>query len=115
MLMLVVILKTLLEVAGLALLGQGILYLLAGAGRELNFFYRLLKLIGSPAVRFTRLITPRRLVPDTYITAAAFFLVAGVWLALGLLKLELCHDQPEHPVCAAMSSLAPLNPAGSTP
>ncbi|HCU53824.1 MAG TPA: hypothetical protein DIC36_05955 [Gammaproteobacteria bacterium] len=108
MLMLVVVLKALLEVAGLALLGQGVLYLLAGAGREQNFFYRLLKLIGSPAVRVTRLITPRRLVPDAYITAAAFFLVAGLWLALSLVKLELCRADPQHPVCAELHmSLAP--------
>ena len=104
MLMLVAVLKALLEVAGLALLGQGVLYLLAGAGREQNFFYRLLKLIGSPAVRVTRLITPRRLVPDAYITAAAFFLVAGLWLAIGLIKLELCRANPEHPVCAMVQA-----------
>lgn len=104
MLMLVVLLKTLLEVAGMALLGQGVLYLLAGAGREQNFFYRLLKLVGSPAVRVTRLITPRRLVADAYITLAAFFLVAGLWLALSLMKVELCRENPEHPVCAALRS-----------
>ena len=102
MLMLVAVLKALLEVAGLALLGQGVLYLLAGAGREQNFFYRLLKLVGSPAVRVTRLITPRRLVPDAYITVAAFFLVAGLWLALSLVKLELCRATPEHPVCTQL-------------
>jgi hypothetical protein len=104
MLMLVAILKALLEVAGLALLGQGVLYLMAGAGREQNFFYRLLKLIGSPAVWVARLISPRRLVPDAYITAAAFFLVAGLWLALGLIKLELCRENPGHPVCAIMQA-----------
>jgi len=104
MLMLVAILKALLEVAGLALLGQGVLYLMAGAGREQNFFYRLLKLIGSPAVWVARLISPRRLVPDAYIAAAAFFLVAGLWLALGLIKLELCRENPGHPVCAIMQA-----------
>lgn len=108
MLMAVVVLKALLEVAGLALLGQGVLYLLAGAGREQNFFYRLLKLIGSPAVKITRLITPRRLVPDAYITVAAFFLVAGLWLALTLVKVDLCRDNPRHPVCA--DSRAPAAP-----
>ena len=102
MLMAVVVLKTLLEVAGMALLGQGILYLLAGAGREQNFFYQLLRLIGSPTVRVTRLITPRRLVPDAHITMAAFFLVAGLWLALVLVKVDLCRANPEHAVCAGM-------------
>jgi len=100
MLMLVVVLKALLEVAGLSLLGQGVLFILAGAGREQNFIYRLFKLIASPAVRITRFITPRRLVPDTGIAPAAFFLVAGLWLALSLAKIDLCHDDPRHPVCA---------------
>jgi hypothetical protein len=99
MLTVVVILKALLEVAGLALLGQGILYLLAGAGREQNVFYRTLRLIASPAVRVTRVITPRRLVPDAYIGAAAFFLVAGLWLAIGIVKVQMCHETPAHPYC----------------
>ena len=102
MLMVIVLLKTLLEVAGMALVGQAVLYLFAGAGRERNFFYRLLKLIGSPAVRITRLITPRRLVPDAHITVAAFFLVAGLWLAMTLVKVELCRANPQHPVCAGL-------------
>ena len=99
MLIAVVVLKTLLEVAGMALIGQGVLYLLAGGGREQNFFYRVLKLVGSPAVYVTRFITPRRLVPDANITLGAFFLVAGLWLALSLLKVDLCRTNPEHPVC----------------
>ena len=107
MLMTVVLLKTLLEVAGMALIGQAVLYLLAGAAREQNFFYRLLKLIGSPAVRITRFITPRRLVPDAHITLAAFFLVAGVWLALFIVKVELCRANPEHPVCAGLRAPLP--------
>jgi hypothetical protein len=106
MLMLVVVVKTLLEVAGMALLGQGVLYLLAGAGREENFFYRLLKLIGSPAVRVTRMITPRRLVPDAHIAFAAFFLVAGLWLAASLMKFDLCRSTPDHPVCAELQAPA---------
>jgi hypothetical protein len=104
MLMVVVLFKALLEVAGLALLGQGVLYVLSGAGREQNFFYRLLKLIGSPAVKVTRIITPRRLLPDNYVTVAAFFLVAGLWLAMTLMKIDLCHDNPQHPLCAAMQA-----------
>ena len=107
MLMAVVVFKALLEVAGLALLGQAILYVLAGAGREQNFFYRLLKLIGSPAVRVTRLVTPRRLVPDAYIAVGAFFLVAGLWLAASLMKVELCRQDAEQPLCAERLASSP--------
>ena len=84
----VVMLKALAEVAGLALLGQGILFVLAGAHREQNPFYKLLKTVTSPIVRAVRFITPH-FVPDRHIGIAAFFLVAGLWLALTLLKIQL--------------------------
>jgi hypothetical protein len=89
MLTVVVILKALAEIAGLALLGQGILVVLAGAQREKNLFYQVLSTITKPVIRATRLITPRALVPDAYIGVAAFFLVAGLWLALTLVKIRL--------------------------
>lgn len=88
MLTIVVILKALAEIAGLALLGQGALYLLAGANREHNVFYQVLKAVTAPILRATRFITPR-FVADAHIGQAAFFLVAGLWLALTLLKVRL--------------------------
>lgn len=90
MLTLVVVLKAVIAVAGLALLGQGILYMLAGAGRETNVFYRILRTITSPATWLARFITPRKFVPDSYIGFAAFFLVAGIYLAVVLEQRELC-------------------------
>jgi hypothetical protein len=105
MLTVVVILKGLVEVAGLALIGQGILFVLAGANREQNVFYRVLKIVAMPAHKLARLITPRRLVPDAYIGWAAFFLVTGLWIGLSLEKAQQCRAQPEHPYCA---DLAPV-------
>jgi hypothetical protein len=101
MLIVIVILKALAEIAGLTLLGQGVLYLLAGAGREQNVFYRTIKIITSPIVRVTRLITPRFVV-DVHVPFVAFFLVAGIWVALTVEKLVQCHSQPEHPACQAL-------------
>jgi hypothetical protein len=98
MLTVIVILKALAEIAGLALLGQGVLYLLAGAGREQNVFYRTIRIITSPLVRVTRLITPR-FVADAHVPFVAFFLVAGIWVALTLEKFAQCGQQPEHPAC----------------
>lgn len=80
--------KALAEIAGLALIGRGVLHLLAGAGRERNMFYRVLTVMTAPVLRVTRWITPR-FVPDGQIGVAAFFLVAGLWLALTLLKIKL--------------------------
>lgn len=101
MLTVIVILKALAEIAGLALLGQGVLYLLAGAGREQNVFYRTIKIITSPVVRATRFITPR-FVADAHVPFVAFFLVAGIWVALTIEKFAQCSQQPEHPVCEAL-------------
>ena len=88
MLNIVIILKALMEIAGLALLGQGILFVLAGDNCEQNLFYKVLKTVTSPIVRAVRFITPH-FVPDRHIGIAAFFLVAGLWLALTLLKIQL--------------------------
>jgi hypothetical protein len=85
----VVVLKAIMEIAGLALLGQGVLYVLAGAGRETNLFYRMLRTITSPMTKLTRLITPRSIVADDYIGFAAFFLTAGLWLALTIIKVQM--------------------------
>lgn len=99
MLMAVAVLKGLLEVAGLALIGQGILYLLAGAGREQNVFYRTLRIIAMPAWKVARFITPRA-IADQHVGFAAFFLVLGLWLGLSIEKAQQCRLQPENPLCA---------------
>ncbi len=109
MLMAVVIAKGLLEVAGLALVGQGILYLLAGAGRERNVFYRVLKVVTMPAWKVARFVTPRA-IADQHIGWAAFFLVVGLWLGLSIEKAQQCRQQPAHTLCA---EVAP--PPGKTP
>lgn len=98
MLTFIVILKALAEIAGLALLGQGVLYLLAGARREQNTFYRVIKVVTSPVARLTRCITPR-FVADAHVPFVAFFLVAGLWLAFTIEKVAQCREQPQHPVC----------------
>ena len=103
MLTAVVILKALVAVAGLSLLGQGVLAILAGAGREQNMFYRILKIISAPAVKVVRFITPRVLVPDAYIGMAAFFLLAGVYLALILQQRELCLKDLRQPWCQPLA------------
>ncbi len=91
MLTVVVILKALMEIAGLALVGQGVLYVFAGARREHNVFYGVLRTMTSPVVRLTRFITPR-FIPDQQMGFVTFFLVAGLWLALVLLKAKLMYD-----------------------
>lgn len=87
--LLVSIVRVLVEVAGYSLIGQGILAVLAGAGREQNVFYRVLKTITSPVIRSTRMIAPRFII-DAHIPYLAFFLLFWVWVALAVLKRYLC-------------------------
>ena len=71
------VLRAVVEVALLALLGQGLLALLAGARRDTNPIYMLFKIVTKPAVVAARWITPK-LVIDKHIPFVAFFLL--FWL-----------------------------------
>lgn len=81
--------KLIAEIALLALLGQWLLGLLAGARREQNLFYMVLKTIGSPFVRVARLLSPR-LVLDRHVPLVAFFLLLFIWLASTIFKIQHC-------------------------
>jgi len=87
--LLVKILLSLIQIASLALLGQGVLAMLAGKYREQNLFYRLLRLIASPAVRAVRFITPR-LILDAHVPMLTFFVLLWLWIALAFAKHHLC-------------------------
>ena len=88
-LLLVTILRALVEVALLALLGQGILAVLAGKYRDQNLFYRILRLVASPAVRITRFLTPRAIL-DAHVPWVTFFLLLWLWIGLAVAKRHLC-------------------------
>ena len=88
MLQAVIILKALAEVALFAFVGQGILYLFAGAKREQNFVYTTFKMLTSPVTKFTRLVSPRFIV-DQHIAFVALFLLLVVWLGLTVAKISL--------------------------
>jgi hypothetical protein len=84
----IVILKALTEIAGVAFLGQGVLWAIAGAKRDQNIVYNLFKTVTSPVTRFTRAITPRIII-DAHIGLVAFFLLMVVWLVLTALKIKI--------------------------
>ena len=84
----IVILKALTEVAGVAMIGQGVLWVLAGAKREQNAIYGIFKTVTSPVMKATRWITPR-IVLDQHIGLVAFFLLIVLWLGLTIMKIKL--------------------------
>ena len=84
----IVILKALTEIAGVAFLGQGVLWAIAGAKRDQNIVYNLFKTVTSPVTRLTRAITPRIII-DAHIGLVAFFLLMVIWLVLTALKIKI--------------------------
>ena len=84
----IVILKALTEIAGVAFLGQGVLWVIAGAKRDQNLVYKLFKTLTSPVTRVTRAITPRVII-DAHIGLVAFFLLLVLWVALTAAKIML--------------------------
>jgi hypothetical protein len=87
----IVILKALTEVAGVALLGQGVLWVIAGSGREQNAIYGLFRTLTMPVTKAARWLTPR-VVLDQHIGLVAFFLVLVLWLGLTAVKIKLVLD-----------------------
>ncbi len=91
MLLLATSLKLVAEIALMALIGQWIVGLLAGARRDGNLFYRLLKVLTDPFVRGARLISPK-VVIDRHVPLVAFVLLGFGWAAATVTKIQLCVD-----------------------
>ena len=88
----IVVLKALTEVAGVAMLGQGVLWLVAGSKRDQNLFYGIFRTVTSPVMKATRAITPR-VILDQHIGLVAFFLLIVLWLGLTIMKIKLFLEQ----------------------
>jgi hypothetical protein len=89
MLFVVSALKLITEIALMALLGQGVLAVLAGSRRESNLVYKILRDIASPFVGLARIVSPR-VVLDRHLPVVAFLLLACAWIAVTLAKIDLC-------------------------
>ncbi len=81
--------KLVCEIALLSLAGQGLLFVLAGARREDNFFYQLLKILTRPFTAVARRITPRQ-VADAHVGYVAFFLLLLIWAVVTFEKISYC-------------------------
>lgn len=88
-LLIISIARALVEVAGMFLLGQGVLYLFAGAKRHTNVVYRLFQVVTGPVVRVVRFITPKVIV-DRHVPVVAFFLLFWLWIALAWMRRVVC-------------------------
>jgi hypothetical protein len=89
MLLFVSICKLVAEIALLALAGQWVLGLLAGAKREQNLFYQILQMATRPFVYVTRAITPK-VVIDRHVPLVAFLLLVFAWIIATWSKINIC-------------------------
>lgn len=85
-------LKAVVEIAGMALLGQGLIGLLAGKSRQNNFVYRIFLVITAPIYRIARALSPR-FIADAHMGLASFFIVFWLWVALIAAKAYVCGVQ----------------------
>ncbi|MCE2689777.1 MAG: hypothetical protein LW862_08025 [Rubrivivax sp.] len=89
MLNLLNIIQLVIYIALLALVGQGVLLMLAGARREGNVFYRLLQVISKPFTVLVRWITPKQ-VDDRHVPVVTFLLLLIVYAVVTFEKINLC-------------------------
>ena len=81
--------QLLLYIPLLALLGQGLLFVLAGARRESNMFYQLLQLLARPFTWLVRKLTPHQLA-DRHVPLVTFLLLLVVYAIVTFEKIDHC-------------------------
>ena len=84
----VVVLKGLVEFAGLLILAQGLVFLLSFGKHEQNPIYRALRFLTSPLTRAARRVTPAFII-DRHVPAVALFVLFWIWVLLIIAKLRL--------------------------
>lgn len=70
--------KAILEVAGFAYIGQGVVAIFAGSRRQENFVYQIFQILTNPFTKATRFVMPR-FIPDRHIPFVAFGLLLWLW------------------------------------
>ena len=102
MLLILSVIKGICEILALALVGQGILWLVAGKSRDSNFVYKMFASVTRPLMWLARAIMPR-MVLDRHIWMVAVFMVLVLWVIAGQQKLKHCVTvSPESPLCVEL-------------
>lgn len=83
------ILQLVLYIALLALLGQGVLFVLSGAKRQQNIFYQVLQILSKPFTLPVRKLTPLK-VSDQQVPIVTFFLLLIAYAVVTFEKINLC-------------------------
>ncbi|HEX4883609.1 MAG TPA: hypothetical protein VFX05_05685 [Casimicrobiaceae bacterium] len=86
------VVKLVLEIALLALVGQGVVWAMiraVGADPSRNVFYRALEVVASPFVKLVRLVTPK-VVSDRHVPWAALGLLLAAYVATQFTIVQTC-------------------------
>jgi hypothetical protein len=89
MLLVVVILKSLIELSLMFIVGRFVLGLLAGAKRQTNIFWQMLDIASRPALWLTRAVSPK-LILDQHIPLATASWLLVAWVLTVKTKVDLC-------------------------
>lgn len=89
MLLFLNIAQLLLYIGGLALIGQGLLFVLSGQKRDTNLFYQLFQIINKPWTTMARFVAPKQ-IADHQIPFVAFCVIGVLYIAVTLAKIEHC-------------------------
>jgi hypothetical protein len=81
--------QLILYIALLALAGQAVLFVLAGAKRETNFFFKLLQVLTKPFTVPVRKLTPK-LVADRHVPVVTFLLLLVMYAVVTFERADLC-------------------------
>ncbi|HQZ45174.1 MAG TPA: hypothetical protein PK042_03615 [Usitatibacteraceae bacterium] len=73
--------KAVVEVAGFAYLGQGLVAIFAGSRRDQNVIFQVFRIVTGPVTRATRFLMPK-FIPDRHIPFIAFGLLLWAWILL---------------------------------
>lgn len=84
LLFLVSAVRAIIEMLGMCLLGQGILYILAGRGRANNPIYQLFDLVTRPPRRIVELLLPGA--RSRMISISYFVILLLLWLGLAFVR-----------------------------
>ena len=83
------LLRALAEIAGMSLLAQGALFLLAGGRHQTNVVYQLFSFITRPVIVATRRLAPKAIC-ERCLPSLAFFLLFTLWIALAYVRQVVC-------------------------
>jgi hypothetical protein len=78
-------LRAIIEMLGLCLIGQGVLHLLAGGGRQQNAIYRFFDLVTRRPRQITAMLLPKGS-SGRLVGLFAFILLFILWIGLALLR-----------------------------